>query len=97
MIELGLLAVIVTLAGLYEYRTGITAKAVQAERKAWAAERAALLNRIKPETAQVVPGALVEERPAVNLDDDEDYWKAQQEALERVADMEHRGLTEVIG
>ena len=44
----------------------------------WARERSQLLNRIKPETAQVAPGGPEWPSPkGIVPDDDESFWKAR--------------------
>lgn len=48
------------------------------ERELWARERQMLLNRIKPETAQVVAlDTSAHTPPSVAFDDDDAYWNAQ--------------------
>lgn len=56
------------------------AEAHAVERGEWTRERQALLNRIKPETAQPVfePGP-VRTPPAVGFDNDDEYWESVQE------------------
>lgn len=49
---------------------------IREERVAWTRERAELLNRIKPETAQAVQGEKWEQPPAVLFDDDESHWES---------------------
>ena len=49
----------------------------KAEREEWTRERATLLNRIKPETAQPVPGEPEYPSPrGVVPDDDDAFWRA---------------------
>ena len=65
------------------------------EQAAWRLERASLLQRIQaPEVAVVAHdvGEAGAQPPAVNAFDDEDYWGAQQQMLERIAQIERGGV-----
>lgn len=53
------------------------------DRRDWRQERSELLNRIKPETAQPLPGQTDDpDPPAVDLEHDEAYHQHQQELEE---------------
>jgi hypothetical protein len=56
--------------------------AVASERKDWTVERQVLLNRIKPETAQPVTLEPAHDPEAVDMFNDDSFWKAK-DALER--------------
>lgn len=59
---------------------------VSKERDRWFEERQVLLNRIKPETAQIVSLAQPEpDPPAISAFDDEEWFEAKQAELERLA------------
>ena len=76
MIALAAVALAAIAALLYLLTTERAEHADQ--RREWAQERAQLLNRIKPETAQAVPGEPEWPSPkAVIPDDDEAFWAAR--------------------
>jgi hypothetical protein len=57
------------------------------ERELWARERQMLLNRIKPETAQIIAlDTHAHTPPAVAFDDDEAYWESRGVSREALAD-----------
>lgn len=68
---------LVLIAGLIAF--GVREYTSFRREQGWVAERAVLLNRIKPETAQPVPGEPVPEslRP-VDMFSDDDHWKARE-------------------
>lgn len=90
MIELACIIAVVTLAVVSEVRQGRSDARFQAERSQWSRERETLLQRIQAPEVAVVQHQVAEavDRPAVNLEDDSDYWKAQQEAMERMEQLE---------
>ena len=64
-----LLAFLVVREGMHYLEARAVREERAHERSQWAAERSELLNRIKPETAQI-PQALIEAEP----ESDEEYW-----------------------
>lgn len=63
----------------------IANKAVALERQQWADERRELLNRIKPETAQIGPMTEIVAPPAVPMDDDSAFWVSKERLAEHLA------------
>lgn len=95
MVELALLALIgMTVAGflvLLDRKDRRMHKRLDAHRE----EVAGLCQRIQaPQVAVAQHAAIgVVDPPAVNPHDDEDYWAARDEALQRIAELEREGLT----
>ena len=74
MIALTVLALVAI--GVLLYLMTTQAASFETERREWARERAQLLNRIKPETAQPAPGEPeFPSPPGVIPDDDEAFWR----------------------
>lgn len=97
MIELACIIAVALLAGFYEWRTGVNSDRVerrfQKERDQLTREREMLLQRIQAPAAAVIQHQIQSavDQPAVNLEDDEDYWRAQKDqrdALERMEQLE---------
>ena len=84
---------VVALALVQEWRHSKSQDRFQVERQAWATERQALLQRIQaPEVAvtQHQVDNAGPDLPAVSIEDDADYWRAQQEALEKMEELERQ-------
>lgn len=75
MIALTVLALVAI--GVLLYLMTAQAASFETERREWARERAQLLNRIKPETAQPVIGEPEWPSPRSVVDDDEAFWAAR--------------------
>ncbi len=90
MIELACVVAVVVLGALSEVRQGRSDARFAQERSQWSRERETLLQRIQAPEVAVVQHQVADavDRPAVNLEDDSDYWRAQQEAKERMEQLE---------
>lgn len=90
MIELACIVAVVALAVVSELRQGRSDARFQQERSQWSRERETLLQRIQAPEVAVVQHQIADavDRPAVDLEDDSDYWKARQEAIDRMEQLE---------
>jgi hypothetical protein len=90
MIELACLGAVAALAAFQEWRHGRSQDRFQVERDQWGKEREMLLQRIQAPEVAVVQHQVADavDRPAVNPEDDEDYWKAEAERREAIAKFE---------